>query len=251
MWHPPRQKAANVAYDNLVGYVAALELEIDRLRKQSDFVQHYASKTISMVARHCDELRLANNDDPLVVEIAKTAGELAKVLQDFQEPPDYHPAHDHVTDIELRPLVEKVFLWQQRLHGSLNTQLNLDLEQEQMRWFPIRLRHILDNLISNAFKFRDASKGETRVLLGLRTSPDAYELRLSDNGIGMSTEFNKSMEEVLSRAIPPKPLGVGVGLPVVRVLVEESGGQVSIDSLEGKGTCVAVILPRFDIDDAL
>jgi signal transduction histidine kinase len=111
------------------------------------------------------------------------------------------------------------------------------------------LRHILDNLISNALRYRDAGKGETRVTLELRVLQEGYELRVTDNGLGMPKEQRNGMLELFYRAAPTRAAGLGVGLAVVKGLVEQCCGSVSLESGEGLGTSVTVRLPRYDLDD--
>ena len=112
------------------------------------------------------------------------------------------------------------------------------------------LRHILDNLISNALRFRDSKKTDHWVSMALRVSALAYEFRLSDNGVGMPTE-QQQVVELLSRSIPSRVAGMGVGLSVVRLLVEQSGGTLTVDSGIDQGSTFVAVLPRYDIDDYL
>jgi signal transduction histidine kinase len=169
----------------------------------------------------------------------------------LQELPGYHPAHDQVIAIAVRPLTEQVFRWQQRLAGAPEVGLRLELESEHVEWFPARLRHILDNLISNALKYRDPNKNELWVRLGLRVSPEGYEFRVSDNGIGLPSADCAEMFELFYRAAPARAAGLGVGLAVVKLLVKQSGGTLTVDSGEGQGSSFVVVLPRYDLDDYL
>jgi len=156
-----------------------------------------------------------------------------------------------VVAIAVRPLAEQVFRWQQRLEGAPQVILRLELETEHVEWFPARLRHILDNLLSNALKYRDPGKAESWVRLGLRASPNDYELRVSDNGIGLPSEGRADMFELFYRAAPVRAAGLGVGLAVVKLLVEQSGGTLSADSGEGQGSTFVAVLPRYDVEDYL
>ncbi len=235
----------------LLAYVADLELEVDRLRKLGQFVQHEVRATLKRIQLLCtDTARVGEALSPLA-EIEQASKHLVAVLHDLQEMPGYHPAHDQVVAIAVRPLVEQVFRWQQRLQSAANVSLRLELESEHVEWFPARLRHILDNLLSNSLKYRDPAKVEWWVQLGVRVSPEAYEFRLSDNGVGLPPGKHGQVFELFYRAAPTRAAGLGVGLAVVQLLVEQSGGSLTVDSSEGQGTTIVAVLPRFDTDDYL
>jgi signal transduction histidine kinase len=233
----------------LLGYVADLELEVDRLRKQGHYVRQAVQGALKQTRLLCENR--AGDAPGRLAEVDHVAEELASVLRDFQEPPGYHPAHDQVVAIAVRPLLEQVFRWQQRLEGAPGAALRLELETEYVEWFPARLRHIFDNLISNSLKYRDPAKAESWVMVGLRAGPESYELRVSDNGIGLPPAESRRLFEVFTRAAPVRAAVPGVGLPVVKLLVEKSGGSLTVDSGEGQGTTFVAVLPRYEVSDYL
>jgi signal transduction histidine kinase len=235
----------------LLAYVADLELEVDRLRKQAQFVQQAVRGTLKRIQQLSTEGTPARDAAPALAEVGQTARQLAAVLRDVQEPPGYHPAHDQVIAIAVRPLAEQVFRWQQRLEGATQVALRLDLGSEYVEWFPARLRHVLDNLLSNSLKYRDPAKAEAWVQLALRVSPEGYEFRVSDNGVGLPPGERQQMFELFYRAAPARAAGLGVGLAVVKLLVEQSGGTLTADSGEGQGTTFVAVLPRYDVADFL
>jgi|GEM_PF-1218751 len=253
MNHSPNATAPQADSNHrLLVYVADLELEVDRLRKQTQFVQHRARAAVKQIHKFCQNATRAGNTLPPLPEIDRLAKELAGVLRDLREPPGYNPAQDQVVAIALRPLAERVFRWQQRLEGAPHVSLRLELDSEHIEWFPARLRHILDNLFSNALKYRDPLKTESWVRLELRAAPQGYELRLSDNGVGLPPgESATEVLELFYRAAPARAAGLGVGLAVVKLLVEKSGGTLTVDSGEGQGTTFVALLPRYDVDDFL
>jgi signal transduction histidine kinase len=242
-------KGPNV--NRLLVYVADLELEVDRLRRQGQFVRHETRGTLKRIQSACADATAAGVAVAPLAEIDQLVKELAGVLRDLHESPGYHPAHDQVIAIAVRPLVEQVFRWQQRLQGAPEVVLRLDLESEHVEWFPARLRHILDNLISNALKYRDPGKAEAWVQLGLRVSAGAYELRVADNGVGLPPGEHQQVFDLFYRAAPVRAAGLGVGLAVVKLLVEQGGGTLTVDSGEGQGTTFVAVLPRYDVDDFL
>ncbi len=235
----------------LLAYVADLELEVDRLRKQGEFVRHAAREAVRRVREVCNQGRQATEAGPSGNEIGLAMDELAAVLRDLHEAPGYHPARDQVVAIALRHLAEQVFRWQQRMVRAPQAALDLELESEHLEWFPARLRHILDNLFSNALKYRDPERPEARVKLGLRLVPLGYELSVADNGIGLPRDARTDTFNLFFRTTPAAATGQGVGLAVVKLLVEQSGGTLTVDSIEDRGTTFVAVLPRFDVDDFL
>lgn len=228
----------------LLAYVADLELEVDRLRKQGTFIRHEVRDGL----RRLERLSASSAG---VTAMSAAVQELADVLRDLHDPPGYHPAHDQVVAVAVRPLAEFVFQSQRRLTGNVDVTLRLELEVDHVEWFPARLRHILDNLFSNALRYRDPDKAASWVLLGLRAADTAYEFRISDNGTGLPPGEGFQAFELLSRAAPVRAAGVGVGLPVVRLLIEQSGGTLTVHSDEGRGTDFTLTLPRYDLADFL
>jgi len=190
----------------LLAYMADLELEVDRLRKQGRFIQHESWGTLKRIRRLCANAAAGGNTLPPLPEIDRVVQQLETVLRDVQEPPGYHPAHDQVVAIAVRPLAEQVFRWQQRLEAAPEVALQLNLESEYVEWFPARLRHILDNLLSNALKYRDPDKVEAWVRLELRVSSEGYEFRVTDNGLGLPpAKTNKCSSFSIERRRPEPP----------------------------------------------
>ena len=235
----------------LLAYVADLELEVDRLRKHAQFLQQEAGETVQRIQQACRDAAPPEGSSQPLAEVVQATQHFAAVLQDIYEPPGYHPAHDQVVAIAIRPLIEQVFRWQQRLLAAPQAVLHMELACEHVEWFPARLRHILDNLLSNALRYRDPAKSEARVYLGLTRLAEGYELRISDNGLGMPWDKRAEAFELFYRAAPARAAGLGVGLAVVKLLVEQSGGSLTVDSGAGQGTSVVVMLPRYDVADYL
>jgi signal transduction histidine kinase/ActR/RegA family two-component response regulator len=107
---------------------------------------------------------------------------------------------------------------------------------------PTRIRQILYNLVSNALKFTDA--GEIRITA--RRTPDLLTITVRDTGIGMSeaavgTLFGKYKQAETSTT--RRFGGTGLGLAICRQLAELMGGDISVTSVEGRGSCFETRLP--------
>jgi signal transduction histidine kinase len=108
---------------------------------------------------------------------------------------------------------------------------------------PLRIRQVLDNLISNAIKY--SPDGGT-VTVRARQQSDAAILEVEDTGIGMSPNetklvFGKFFRTAAAResSIP----GVGLGLSITKAIVDSHGGTIRCSSEPGAGTTFTVTLP--------
>jgi signal transduction histidine kinase len=234
--HPLEPQPATDLHGALLPYVADLEFEVDRLRRHAHVIRQEA-------------LALARAVEPVGGKVTEAARHLVEVLRDLQDPPGYHPAHDQVVAIAVRPLVEMVFRWQQRLLAAPDVALRLEFECEYVEWFPARLRHVLDALLSNALRYRDPAKSEAWVLVSVRAAVAAYELRVCDNGLGMQERERGRLFDLIARAGPVRAAVPGVGLAVIKLLVEQSGGTLNVESAPGGGSAFTATLPRYDVDD--
>lgn len=234
--------------DLLLAYIADLELEVDRQRKRGQVLKQ---ETLDAVDRIQAALRESNLPDEVSTRISLVTGQFTALLADLHEPPNFDPTRDQVAAIDVRPQIEQSFRWQQRLSGASHAKLHLELAVDSFNWFPARFRHIVDNLISNALKYRDPTKGESRVAITISRQADGTELRVTDNGVGMPWDEQTETFELFYRLLPIRYAGLGVGLAVVKLLVERSGGSLTVESGEGKGTNFIVALPRYNVGDYL
>ncbi len=106
-----------------------------------------------------------------------------------------------------------------------------------------RLRQVLLNLLSNAVKF--TPKGGTVTVSASRSGAD-LAITVADTGIGMAPEHIAIALERFGQVdnrLARRYEGTGLGLPLVKRLVDLHGGTLSIDSTLGRGTTVTVLLP--------
>ena len=108
-----------------------------------------------------------------------------------------------------------------------------------------RVRQILFNLVSNAVRFSNAG-GTIRIEGSKRGGWVSYTVR--DDGVGIPAEMIPSIFEPFeAHAASGRRRGVGLGLSIVKSLVELHGGSVEIQSEEGRGTVATVRLPQMPV----
>jgi two-component system phosphate regulon sensor histidine kinase PhoR len=107
----------------------------------------------------------------------------------------------------------------------------------------LRLRQVVDNLVANAIGF---TPREGHVTVTLAAEDDHLVLAVTDDGAGIDAADLDSVFERFYRGENARLLGVsgsGLGLTIVRAIVEAHGGEVSLTSAPGRGTAVHVALP--------
>ncbi len=108
---------------------------------------------------------------------------------------------------------------------------------------PDRVRQVLFNLLSNAIKYTPAG-GKIWVAVGRKA--DRAFFQVQDNGPGMSTEELDKLFELYYRTPLAKKSGrsgTGLGLFIVKTLVDAHNGEIDVDSQPGRGTTFRVWLP--------
>ena len=117
-----------------------------------------------------------------------------------------------------------------------------------------RMSQILNNLVSNALKY---SLEGTCVRVALRETARngrtaKYQLDVSDTGVGMSEEFLTQVFEPFARETMFAPTGVtgtGLGMPIVKSLVQQMSGEISVRSKLGEGSTFTIVLPLLVVEE--
>ena len=154
-------------------------------------------------------------------EMQQTAGVMHKALQELNLPQDSHPV---------------------RFTEGEEGMPDVRIDKE-------KIKQVFTNVLSNAWKYSPhGGPIEIRQVLERSDSGDMLAVCVTDHGIGMSKEhqlkaFDRFFRADTSGAIP----GTGLGLALVKEIMQIHGGNVSIDSLPGVGTSITL---RFPIDQS-
>jgi len=121
------------------------------------------------------------------------------------------------------------------------SRLLLDLAPTPGRFDRSRIEQVITNLLTNASKF-----GQKKPIT-LHVAPDGERarLRVTDRGIGISSEDQARVFERFERAVTSQHFGgLGLGLYIARQIVEAHGGEIRVESVPGAATSFVVLLPR-------
>ena len=206
----------------VVGYLSLLEkTEVNRtqnrylgqIRKASDFILHLVNDLLDLSKLDAGKMHI----DMLPFN----AKQLIEETVENSIPPEKSPA--------VRAVV--------KISPELNRRITAD---------PFRIKQILMNLVSNAFKFTD--QGEVRVTADLLSRDKDPVLRVSvkDTGIGISESQKEKIFEEFSQedsTIEKRYGGSGLGLAISKKLTQLLGGNISVESTPGEGSNFTVTLP--------
>lgn len=144
---------------------------------------------------------------------------------------DLHGLFDSVAEATVHPSGKTVII-----HNEIDAGSIVSADRSH-------IYNILNNLVENAIKY---SGREVEICATATVKEGFVELMVSDNGFGISSGDLKHIFQRFYRgkASAGEQPGMGLGLAYVKLLVDAHGGDISVQSLEGKGTCFTIKLPQ-------
>ncbi len=128
--------------------------------------------------------------------------------------------------------------------GAVELEMTIEPEAEYLFGDGRAMKQIVLNLLSNAVKFTE--RGGKVAVSARRRGDHGVTISVVDNGVGIPDDALARILEPFEQAgstLTRRWEGIGLGLPIVKRLVELHGGQLIIESVENEGTTVQVILP--------
>jgi signal transduction histidine kinase len=150
-------------------------------------------------------------------------------------------------DIGILPIVTQALEVVKPLAHKKHIAISVDMAPEIPHVWgdPKRVHQILVNLLSNAVKYTPDT-GSVDLEVNYEKTADMVEISVRDTGIGIPADLLPSVFDRFSRVERPEiqqTVGTGLGLSIAKGLVEAHGGEIWVDSEEGRGTCFTFTLP--------
>jgi len=206
----------------LLGFVHDLAHEAQGLAERAqEIVDSFSSRSQSpALERVTEEMR---DRAEVVAETVRSMNRLAEGRR------------PEVTRFDVKKTIDDVIRVITAMSGDVDISIPEGLH---VRGDPLDLQRIIVNLISNAKHWTGVNS--RKITVHARSLGGSVELEVQDNGPGMSEKVRRqAMNPFYSR----RTGGLGLGLYVVKLLVERLRGEVQIQSVEGEGTTVQVLLP--------
>ena len=207
----------------IIGFADLLEKHLDDKKRVIDYIskiKHSSSFLLSLINYVLEMARIESGKATLKTE----TGDLKNLVNDVFEPSNKKK--------------------------KLQYTCNLKVENPYVHCDKTKLREILLNVISNSIKY--TPEGGSVTVDITEEGHDAekkvsfYRFTIEDTGIGMSKEYLPHIFEEFSRentSTESKVIGTGLGLPIVKSLVDLMGGTIEVSSEVAVGTKTIIILP--------
>ena len=209
----------------IIGFADLLEKHIDEKERVLDYIGKIKSSSeflLSLINYVLETARIESGKTSLKKEVS-CASRLIESLTDVFEP--------------------------EVCKKGLTYSYTKDIEHEYVMGDETKVREIFINIIGNSLKYTPAGG---KITIDIREIPFdrenyiAYKIVVEDTGIGMSEDYLPHIFEEFSRehtSTESKVVGTGLGLPIVKVLIDLMGGTIEIESEAGKGTKTTVMIP--------
>lgn len=152
--------------------------------------------------------------------------------------------------VNLRETIEGCIEMFRPLAAGDNKKLTFTFEavHERVICDPLRISQILNNLISNALKYSGENCSAEVAVEEITSGENSGQFRftVTDDGMGMSSEFIEHIFEPFARETafaPSRISGTGLGMPIVKSLVQQMNGSINVQSELGRGSRVSFTLP--------
>lgn len=203
---------------------------------------------LGMISKDTSQNYSENQHQEHMKKIRASAEQLLAIMTDVLE---MSKLESGICSIETEPFVLKdiiTYLQEMEMPNGIKMQIQYDVKHEDIIGSQVHIRQILEHIIKNAIKY---SKNDGIIDISLiekerKNNHSNFEFKITDYGIGMSQEFVGHIFEPFTQEHGNARTtyeGTGLGMAIVKRLVEEMNGTIEVKSQLEKGTVVTVLIP--------
>jgi PAS domain S-box-containing protein len=203
--------------------------------------------SIAGALRICQEDLRDGSADEVFTNLARSqqmAERLAQRIEDMLSLARTDQFEDNLEQVSVQATVDDEWA---TVGGTVlddDVELTTDYRHEEpLLTVRVRFSAIVENLLSNAWKYRDPTKGRPVIAVGTRSTDDMFILTVRDNGIGIPEDCHHKVFKLFQRFSHNNSPGSGLGLALVQKNARQLGGNVTFESSPA-GTTFTVTLPR-------
>ena len=241
------EQALRVAHRDLRMKAADLEAANEELSQYAYVVSHDLKMPLRAIRNYTDFLRedleatLDGDQKAYLDGLQRSVGEGEELVRDLLEFSRIGTTMAPSQRINIGAFLQELIA---SLHLSSDVEVVMGNDWPTIDVEPTLLRQVLQNLVSNAVKFNDATR--KRIEIGwVPVGEDGFELFVADNGIGMDPSLHEQIFSVFQRLHTRDEYeGTGLGLAIVKKAVAKLHGSVRVESRFGEGSTFFVALPK-------
>lgn len=167
-----------------------------------------------------------------LAQLAERTLDLAKLTQDSLD----------VETVDLFETAHEVLRLLESAIQARGVRITVEQDLPRLACRRIHVKQVLENLVSNAIKYM-GEQPDPHVGIGALTSHHDRLIYVRDNGMGMDPAMTERIFSPFARLAGPEISGAGIGLVIVKTVVEQYKGRVFVDTVPGKGSTFYVQLP--------
>lgn len=145
--------------------------------------------------------------------------------------------------VELNYLIEQVISSHKHMPAASGINFSTHIGVHKVFTDPHRLEIILNNLVSNAIKYHDASKREKMIAIRTYSDNDKIKIDVADNGTGIEAKDKAKIFEMYYMS-KDRERGSGLGLYIVKEAINKLEGEIEVKSVKGEGSTFSVVLKK-------
>ena len=199
-----------------------------------------------LTSEHAADQLTAQQREEYLLLIHTKGLELSRLIDDLLDISRVEAGQPLMLDYEavrIDDIVREVLQPYQEKSPRHHFELHLTTAQTQITADPWRIRQVINNLISNAVKY---SPQGGLIKVAVESGDGHCRITVADEGIGMTSEQVEHIFDRFYRADSSNTAvqGVGLGMSIVRHIIQAHQGEIKIESWPGRGTRVSVDLPQ-------
>jgi len=167
--------------------------------------------------------------DQTTGRIKRTIGSMSEIAKVQKNP------YDDIAEINISTVIDEVLNENTYLFAHLHVRFNYNLTVLKMVYSYNALKSILYNLITNAIKYRDPQKVAELTISSYMEQGNVVII-VEDNGLGIDLKENADKIFVLFKRFHDHIEGTGIGLYIIKKIVESKGGRIEVESELNQGT---------------
>ncbi len=196
-------------------------------------------------ARILNDQYLSSLDDysqKAIKTILRSATEMDRLIDDILSYSRVGQTQLKLQNIGMGKLIEDALNAQNVSHNYPNTVVEVQEGIPNAEGDRRMVYQLINNLINNAFKY-SSKVNNPKVSIGFFTEEGKTVYYIRDNGIGFDTKFTDKIFGVFSRLMTDEYPGSGIGLSIVKKVIDKHDGKIWVDSKPGEGTIFQFTLP--------